>query len=159
LTRTYYRAIRDVGLLLSLTLLVGCTTPSSIEPADLKPFATDGCSRFPDGTSEDRMLWCHCCAKHDYAYWMGGTSEQRKAADQELKECVAAAGKPKTGAFMGIGVRAGGSPLWPTRFRWGYGWPYYHGYKPLSEDEKRKVESLSQTYDELSAEICSAESR
>ena len=34
------------------------------------------------------------------------------------------------------GVRVGGSPYWPTQFRWGYGWPYPRGYQALSPDER-----------------------
>lgn len=155
MTRSFVCALRRAGALSFAAIVVGCTVPGSIQPTDLEPFTTDGCSSFPDGTSEDRTLWCHCCAKHDYAYWMGGTREQRKVADQELSDCVTGVGRPKTAAVMGFGVRAGGSPLWPMGFRWGYGWPYYRGYKPLSDDEKQKVQSFAGTYDELLAEVCS----
>jgi hypothetical protein len=40
---------------------------------------------------------------------------------------------------MLAGVRVGGSPLFPTSYRWGYGWSYQRGYQPLSEREKRQV--------------------
>ena len=36
---------------------------------------------------------------------------------------------------MLTGVRIGGSPYFPTSYRWGYGWPYPRGYQDLSEDE------------------------
>jgi len=38
------------------------------------------------------------------------------------------------------GVRIGGSPYWPTKFRWGYGWPYLRGYKPLTFEEKIQLD-------------------
>jgi hypothetical protein len=40
---------------------------------------------------------------------------------------------------MLAGVRVGGSPFWPTQFRWGYGWPYPHFYRELTEAEKAQV--------------------
>ena len=60
---------------------------------ELKPFRTDGCSAFPDGTFEQNHLWLTCCTAHDYAYWKGGTYDQRMAADLELKRCVAEVGE------------------------------------------------------------------
>ena len=34
----------------------------------LKPFTSDGCSSFPNGTLEYRELWLQCCTAHDLAY-------------------------------------------------------------------------------------------
>jgi len=45
--------------------------------SELKPFTTDGCSAFPDGTFKQNELWLSCCVAHDYAYWQGGTYSQR----------------------------------------------------------------------------------
>jgi len=39
------------------------------------------------------------------------------------------------------GVRVGGSPFFPTSFRWGYGWPYPRFYGDLSFDERRQIEA------------------
>jgi hypothetical protein len=115
---------------------------------DLKPFASDGCSLFPDGTAEDKTLWRHCCVAHDYAYWQGGTHQQRALADEQLKVCVADTGKQGTGRLMLGGVRVGGLPWWPTPFRWGFGWPYPRGYGELTEEEMEMVEALSGDYKE-----------
>ena len=43
-------------------------------------------------------------------------------------------------ALMLAGVRVGGSPFWPTEFRWGYGWPWPRFYGPLDAEEKALVE-------------------
>ena len=139
---TRQQPFRRALAFLSVTLFTSCSAPSSIQPDDLRAFASDGCSRFPDGTREDRNLWCHCCLEHDKAYWQGGSREERKAADAELRNCVEAVGRPKTGVIMELGVRAGGSPMWPTRFRWGYGWPYFRGYKTLTAAEEQRAEDL-----------------
>lgn len=106
----------------------------------LLPFATDGCSLFPDGPSENDELWLECCKKHDFKYWMGGPKADRLKADMELRDCVAAVGRPKTAKWMLRGVRAGGTPYLPTRFRWGYGWRYLRGYRALTEDEKKLID-------------------
>lgn len=113
----------------------------------LKPFDTDGCSEFPDGTLEQQTLWQNCCIEHDKAYWLGGSRAARQQVDEALEACVAAVGQPEIAAIMLAGVRVGGSPYWLTRYRWGYGWPYWDGWKPrgykeLSDDEKRQAELL-----------------
>ena len=106
---------------------------------DLKPFTSDGCSSFPDGTFDQNKLWLGCCIQHDIAYWKGGSSEEREIADQELQACVAKVGKPEIAKLMLAGVRVGGTPYLPTTFRWGYGWPYFRGYKSLSKDDLDEV--------------------
>jgi len=52
--------------------------------AELKPFTTDGCSAFPDGTPAHRDLWLNCCIQHDLAYWKGGTHTERLNADRRV---------------------------------------------------------------------------
>ena len=49
-------------------------------------------------------------------------------------------GEPNVAKLMLAGVRVGGSPYYPTTYRWGYGWPYPRGYKSLSAVEKHQVE-------------------
>ena len=110
--------------------------------AEISPFTSDGCSAFPDGTPSQRTLWLDCCHEHDFAYWKGGTRQQRAEADRTLRACVKAFGEPEIAALMLAGVRVGGTPYLPTRFRWGYGWPYFRGYKPLSAEELRQIEEL-----------------
>ncbi len=113
------------------------------QASDLRPFESDGCSSFPDGTFQQSELWLSCCTDHDYAYWQGGTYQDRVAADSALQSCVVSVGEPEVALIMLMGVRVGGTPFLPTRFRWGYGWPYLRGYKALSDKELEQVESLS----------------
>lgn len=121
-------------LFLLCLMLVG-----SLQADTLKPFTTDGCSAFPDGTPRQQSLWLDCCIVHDLAYWMGGTYEERESADHALKRCVARIGEPEIAELMLAGVRVGGSPYFPTFYRWGYGWPYLRGYEPLNDDERQQV--------------------
>lgn len=110
----------------------------------LSPFTTDGCSDFPDGTPAHKDLWLRCCIAHDKKYWLGGTYQERADADRELRACVQSVGEPAIAALMLAGVRVGGSPWWPTGFRWGYGWPYTHGYRALTRDELEQARKLLQ---------------
>ncbi len=107
--------------------------------SELEPFASDGCSAFPDGTLQQNELWLACCIIHDKAYWLGGPYKERQQADMELQQCVAEVGEPEIAAIMLAGVRVGGTPYLPTKFRWGYGWPWPRGYKTLSEEERAKA--------------------
>ena len=109
----------------------------------IKPFTSDGCSVFPDGTLKQRELWLFCCTAHDYAYWQGGTYDERLIADEDLHQCVSNVGEPNIASLMLAGVRVGGSPYFPSSFRWGYGWSYPRWYKALTEEEKKQIELLS----------------
>lgn len=125
-----------VSLLVVSILLAGCSSGS------IKPFTSDGCSSFPDGTFEQSELWLQCCIAHDLSYWKGGTYADRIDADQELQMCVTQVGEPEIATLMLAGVRVGGSPLWPTSFRWGYGWSYLKWYGELTEDELKQIQAL-----------------
>jgi len=123
-----------VMLFVVVLLLIACTSP-------IKPFTSDGCSSFPDGTFEQGELWLQCCVAHDFAYWKGGTYDDRLEADKELQMCVKEVGEPEVALLMLAGVRVGGSPLWPTSFRWGYGWSYPKWYAELTADELKQIQA------------------
>lgn len=135
--------IRNSILVLALASVIGCTSPSN---AQLNAFTTDGCSRFPDGTRDHETLWLHCCTTHDVAYWQGGTRAERRAADFALRECVVATGETTIANLMLVGVWIGGSPYFPTSFRWGYGWPYPRGYEPLDAPASETAIRLLQEF-------------
>jgi hypothetical protein len=124
------------GITLFLLILLSTTAMAD----ELAPFTTDGCSSYPDGTYEHKRLWKACCVAHDYAYWQGGTRDQRRVADAGLRSCIANLGKKSTAALMHFGVRIGGAPYFPTKFRWGYGWEYYRGYGELSPEELKQAQ-------------------
>ncbi|MEL6871009.1 MAG: hypothetical protein AAFO81_14510 [Pseudomonadota bacterium] len=125
-----------------LTLLAGCTrTPG------LAAFTSDGCSLFPDSSVISSSDWCECCFEHDIAYWRGGTADQRKAADAQLKQCVAdKTGNTALAALMYEGVRVGGSPYFYNWYRWGYGWKFERKYQALTPAEVRQSEQLLADY-------------
>ncbi len=116
--------------------------PSCQNNRPLRPFTTDGCSSFPDGTPSQPNAWHDASVIHDIAYWRGGTFRERRAADLKLHDDVAARGYPRTSRWMYAGVRLGGGPWWPAKSRWGYGWPWGRGYRPLTEAEKAQAAAL-----------------
>ena len=100
---------------------------------------------FPDRSANND--WCSCCFEHDLIYWRGGTEAERQAADERLRDCVLAkTGNESLAKSMYRGVRAGGHPLFYTWYRWGYGWPYGRGFKPLTSAEKRVADRLVEEY-------------
>lgn len=74
----------------------------------------------------EELLWRKCCVVHDRAYYYGGTREEKLAADEALKKCVAQTlgddifGK-MLGSAMQAAVNIGGLPYFATSYRWGYG--------------------------------------
>ncbi|WP_440876672.1 hypothetical protein [Thalassotalea sp. PLHSN55] len=123
-----------------------CLTPLFCNADTIKPFTSDGCSLFPDGTLVQNTLWLDCCTAHDLAYWQGGTAKMREIADQDLKHCVDKVGQKHIAKLMLAGVRVGGTPYLPTQFRWGYGWPYLRGYQENSASDKVQIEQALKAY-------------
>lgn len=110
---------------------------------EIAPFTSDGCSAFPDGTLMQKELWLECCTAHDIAYWKGGTYMERMDADIKLQECVSKLGEDGIALLMLAGVRVGGSPFFPTTFRWGYGWKYPRMYGPLTDKELQQIKNAT----------------
>lgn len=135
-----------IALLTALTLS-SCTHGLPPHAAKLAPFTSDGCTLFPDGTPGNRILWCDCCQEHDFAYWQGGSAEERKLADTVLHDCVLRWSHDQDLAdAIYFGVRAGGHPAFPLWYRWGYGWPYGRGYQSLTDAERLQVQERTAAY-------------
>ncbi|HSX51558.1 MAG TPA: helicase [Cellvibrio sp.] len=134
--------MRAFGLFLSLIILA-----NSGHANELKPFTTDGCSLWIDGTLAQPNLWRHCCVAHDLDYWKGGSEAQRKQSDDNILACVKAAQGPGMADYMYKNVRWGGSPYWINYYRWGYGWNYLdglwpRGYKEPTAEEQQQIARL-----------------
>jgi hypothetical protein len=143
----HHRAVHAFACAMLLLLLETGTACAAAAAADLREFTSDGCSLFPDGTLKDRSKWCGCCFAHDIAYWQGGTEEERKAADAALRDCVVErTGDEALAETMYLGVRAGGHPVFPTWYRWAYGWSYGRGYRPLTDEEREQVKEKLKAY-------------
>ena len=118
------------GLLIALLAGNSFLFASFSQASELKPFTTDGCSMWIDGTLEQPNLWRHCCVAHDLDYWKGGSADERKASDARIQACVKTALGPRMADYMYSNVRWGGSPYWMSTYRWGYGWSYFDGIWP-----------------------------
>ena len=130
-----------------LIIAVSLFTIGTVSAAELCDFTSDGCSLFPDGNYKDRALWCDCCLAHDISYWRGGTREDRKHADERLRDCVLErTGSKALADLMCDGVRTGGHPAFPAWYRWGYGWKYGKKYAPLTEQENQQVQRKLKAY-------------
>lgn len=113
----------------------------------LDDFSSDGCSQFPDGTLTQQNLWCDCCITHDIAYWQGGNRNQKKQADQKLRQCVLnKTNNTLLAGAMYYGVTIGGLPVFPTWYRWGYGWRYGRGFQSLNLFEKQQAKEKLDHY-------------
>ncbi len=129
------RFLMSLGIVLSSLMVGGQELPRGVVN-ELRPFTTDGCSKSEDGA------WKHCCVAHDISYWMGGSWDDKKAADQELRSCMVKAGSGETLAQQYyIVVRVAGAFLQKTKYRWGNGWKYVRPMKPHSPEELVEIES------------------
>lgn len=129
--------------ILILPLLILSQTVSA---NDLRPFVSDYCSKWPEGKNEDPAQWADCCFSHDLHYWVGGTNEERKNSDKELKECVKLNGASIESFLMYIGVRIGGNPG-DASYAWGFGWKESRGYEKIPTDDLANAKSLLENSD------------
>ena len=122
-------------LLMGLIGITGCASKR-----ELAPFRGDGCTLFPDSWEMTGNDWSECCHEHDLAYWQGGSKEERWTADLLFRDCILEkTGNQYLADTMYNAVRLGGTPHFPSWYRWGYGWNYGRGYAPLTEAEKNEV--------------------
>ncbi len=84
-------------------------------------FVSDGCSKFPDVIGDIDIYTA--CYWHDAGYWCGlpGDDITRACVDAQLVIDVALLGLPDLARIMFTAVGVGGSEIWKTSFRWGYG--------------------------------------
>lgn len=110
----------------------------------LRPFFSDGCSSSPDklpltGKSSN---YVQCCIEHDTAYWLGGTREEKDAADSQLEKCIASKDMARTAKVYKFFVQKLGGPDSYQSYRWGYGWNYRRPFGPITKSEERQVVAL-----------------
>ena len=130
-------------VLLLLPFLALLSLQGSEANSTLKPFFTDGCTLFLDGTSKRPDLWVHCCEEHDMRYWFGGSEADRDKTDLRLKACVQEVAGETWAALIYAGVRTGHlSPL-KNKTHWSWGWKQERNYSELNPSE------ISYVIDEL----------
>ncbi|MEE9448362.1 MAG: hypothetical protein V3V09_10435 [Arenicellales bacterium] len=132
--------LRGLALVGAMLVLSACVTPKMIQSTDLRAFTSDGCSHYPEGPRSKPKQWEACCVAHDRDYWAGGKAALRAASDAQLQQCVLQSGSSEFRSnIMWLGVRFAGGPWYPSPFRWGYGWPYYRGYKAITPEEQVQI--------------------
>ena len=128
-----------------LLLAAGLFCAATASAAELRPFKTDGCTGYADGTRKKPGLWKHCCVEHDLGFWAGGDSRERRLTDERLRDCIAATGEKLQAEIIYLGVRLGSySPMKIRGMQWGNAW---------SPWATRKEKLLSGEIDSLEDEI------
>lgn len=116
--------------------MIVCSFISHAQDQSLKPFLTDYCTAYSEGTREKPDLWKHCCVEHDLYFWAGGSHDDRKETDLRLKSCVEATGEVAIARLIYLAVTIGGNS--PIRFKtkeWGHSWEKRERYLSLTESE------------------------
>lgn len=113
-----------------------------LEKGVLKPFKSEACSLSPSSISGTKVSWASCCVRHDLAYWLGGTEQDRLTADEALKSCIGQKANAALAKIYFSGVRIGGPFGSGAAFRWGYGWNYIRPYSPLTDYELSQAQAL-----------------
>lgn len=111
----------------------------SQDSLELKPFVTDYCTMFVDGTPKDPTLWRHCCIMHDMKYWFGGSQNDIDRADLALKSCVEKVAGKNWAEIIYSGVRFGHHSPIKHKYIWSWGWTIKRPRIKLSENEKNYV--------------------
>jgi hypothetical protein len=109
-----------------------------IASAELARFISDGCTETQSKVSTEMS---QCCVRHDMAYWVGGTLEDKHRADSTLIDCIRAHGASKlTAGVWELLLQQFGSS------RWGAKWTPKRGFKPLTAEEWREVYTLASAF-------------
>lgn len=132
----YQRVLLAFALLLPL-FIVEARLPS---PRLARSFQSDFCTLWPDAAFNSD--WSECCYQHDLYYWAGGTSVERKKADQRLKSCVEKNSTRLNGALMFWGIQIGAlSPFKLKSQQWGNAWGDDVHQNSLGQDDIRQLEA------------------
>ncbi len=117
-----------------MTLII-FTSSTLASSNTLRPFVTDGCTLFAEGTKEHPELWRHCCVEHDMRYWFGGDAADLDKTDLRLKACVQDVAGLTWAEIIYRGVRIGHSSPIKNKTHWSWGWIFERANIPLSKPE------------------------
>ena len=126
-------------LIINFTFFIG--NSSEAASLKLKPFETDGCTLFIDGTPRQPGLWRPCCVEHDLRYWFGGSKEDMDQTDFRLKACVQNVAGEQWARTIYTGVRAGHYSPIKNKFAWNWGWFTKREKSPLTNEEIKIIQS------------------
>ncbi|MBA2405070.1 MAG: hypothetical protein H0V66_09895 [Bdellovibrionales bacterium] len=146
--------MKKIIICLSLTFTSFLCLAQSAPP--MKPFVTDYCTLYVEGTRSQPNLWRHCCQEHDLYFWSGGSLDDKKAADQGLKSCVKKTGASTQAVLIYTAVVIGGhSPVHIKAKQWGNTWGESRPrYLSLTENETASaIHYLEKNHSDLPAEL------
>ena len=123
-----------------LTLITLAIIAPGLNAADtLKPFVTDGCTMFVDGTISSPGLWRSCCVEHDLRYWYGGSDSEMDATDNHIRDCVERVAGASWAKVVYTGIRAGHYSPIKNKYQWSWGWNQKREKTPLTPEESTYV--------------------
>lgn len=136
-------------------IILFCIIFSSVTWAEVtRPFRSDLCTGYPEGTRKEPLLWASCCKMHDLYFWAGGTRIQRKNADQDLYSCVQAKAGEFQARLIYLGVTAGSFSPWKLEGKqWGNAWGDKVRDAHLSDEEISQLETNLIQESDLSIQV------
>ena len=138
---------KNIFIFIFIFILFSSLTSLTQAAPTLKPFVTDYCTLFVEGTRQQPNLWRHCCEEHDLYFWAGGSIEDKKASDQRLKACVKSAGASTQAVLIYTAVVIGGhSPIHIKAKQWGNTWENRPRYLTLTESETAQAIQYLETH-------------
>ena len=109
-----------------------------------KPFITDGCTFFIDGIPNTTTQWKTCCIKHDFRYWVGGTSKIMDYSDQELSRCIRTKTNSVISSIVYFGVRLGHYSPIKNKYKWN--WSRANPSSNITSSELIKIKNNFEKY-------------
>jgi hypothetical protein len=139
------------GLILALGLEISAQEKgidAAAPQGPVVPFSSNGCSGFRDA------MFFTCCFVHDFSFWAGGNSTDRRRADKTLRRCIIDIGKDRIrGDFAYFLIRLGLIPGYVgIDDGWGRAWRGISGSNGPAIAARGRFSSLTPTQNTLVAE-------
>ena len=133
--------MRIIGIIYILFNLFHTGLYAAENLPEIKPFHTDYCTGYPEGTREEPMLWANCCIKHDLAYYVSGTRKDRRKADKLLRSCVEKVSTKTRANIMYTGIVLGHLSPIKAKTAWGWAWKNFErkSFDELSDEQKQEA--------------------
>lgn len=125
-----------IALIALAFLVTGYMANAAGSAKVVRQFCTDGCSNVGGLNSK----YLACCVLHDYAYYVGGSADERMNADSNLRMCMQRVDSKsfwpifRPGIFE-MGVSAFGDVAWGSA--WGGSREF--NFEELSKDERAEI--------------------
>jgi hypothetical protein len=140
-----------------ILLFLALTLNQAMAQEVVRPYETDLCTGYAEGTRDEPMLWADCCKTHDLYLWAGGDRSQRNQADKNLRSCVKEKGGGIHATLIYMGVTVGGLSPWKIKGKqWGNAWGNKVRRTNLTEEEIILLETNLRENSDLTQEAIHA---